>query len=70
MEEMFQIFNFRIVYHSIEVNSMENEEKRPYQTPALIFYGELSQITAAGSGVTPEGSADDGPDIDEASYFG
>ena len=50
---------------------MDNEDKKPYQTPALILYGEISKISAAGSNGDPEGNTDAGPlSTDEEVFFG
>lgn len=32
-------------------------EKKPYQTPTLVFFGSLSDLTASGSGAGTEQSA-------------
>ena len=50
--------------------SEPEELKKPYQSPSLVIYGEVSQISAAGSTGDPEGDTD-GTLIDEPqTYFG
>ena len=60
----------RYMINTVEEISMENEEKRPYQTPTLILYGEISQITASGSGEDPEGNPDFAVTDEPSTYYG